>query len=844
MTVKKLDKKVSKRDAVNELWNRGKLVYKLKGTQIDVYNAFKEANDDINVICCSRRFGKSFILCLLAVEECISRKDAVIKYACPTQKQVKEIVRKIMRPILDDCPPHLKPEWKEAEKLYLFPNGSEIQMAGTDNGNIENIRGGHAHLCIVDEAGFATELDYAVDNVLAPTTDTTNGKVILASTPNYKDPNHVFNIEYVLPRQHAGTLRKFTIHDAPMISEDRKQKIIARYGEDNPRYRCEYLCIDENMPIKTKDGYKKIKNISIGEEVFTHKGRYKKVVNKFKNKRNNRNMYKVKTSNNQGLICTEGHKLYIAAAHTTNELPEKEATWKEVQHINTSSKILNRTYAKVPIDLEENTINLSKELAYLAGWHLAEGHTNKNLQVLSLNYNDDFETINTLTREVWGKEYKIYTKTNTCFQAQLNSKSAQVFYDQFGKGAKNKNIPTLYKKAQKEIKCAILKGLFAGDGFLNVDKKLAGLSSISIELIRDVSDILLSLGIEHTYSKFRNKGQSVILGREVNVNNCYQIRINTNNFDKFADLIYDLKLQTKSRNSRNFISDGYLYSRITNITKLDSYDKEYVWDIEVEDDHSYVGSHITCHNCEVAVDPEKLVIGEFNPEKEQEIVKDMEVPSYCDYYVSMDIGFRDLTGVLFAYFDFMKSTIVILDELIINGAMLTSEHLAEEIRKKEIELFANRKSGMATEPTLRISDNNNPILLNDLFRLHNLSFVATAKDNKEAQINEVKLRIKQNRIIISPKCKTLRYHLKAAKWDKKRKGFERLKDIKETGVRGGHADLLDALIYLVRNVMVSKDPFPDGYFDLSGSNVFATGKSNANSKALDFMRKILNINKK
>lgn len=489
MTVKKVDKKIGKKEAINELWNRGNLSYKLKGTQHQVYNAFKNANDDINVICCSRRFGKSFILCLLAVETCITKSDAVVKYACPTQKQVKEIVRKIMRPILEDCPPHLKPEWKEAEKLYLFPNGAEIQMAGTDNGNIENIRGGHAHICIVDEAGFATELDYAVDNVLAPTTDTTNGKVILASTPNYKDPNHIFNTEYVLPRQNAGTLVKFTIHDAPMISEDRKRKIIERYGEDNPRYRCEYLC-------------------------------------------------------------------------------------------------------------------------------------------------------------------------------------------------------------------------------------------------------------------------------------------------------------------------------------------------------------------EVAIDPEKLVIGEFTPEKSQEIVKEVPMPAYCDLYVSMDIGYRDLTGVLFAYFDYMNSTIVVLDELVINGPSLTSDLLASEIQKKEQELFRHPKSGIVKDPCLRISDNNNPILLNDLFRLHNLSFVATAKDNKEAQINEVKLRIKQNRIIIHPRCKTLIYHLRAAKWDKKRKDFERLKDIRETGVRGGHADLLDALIYLVRNVMVSKNPFPDGYFDLSGSDVFDTGKSSINQKALDFMRKIMNIKDK
>jgi hypothetical protein len=427
--------KLSAADVKRELWNRGELKYKLKGKQIDVYQTFKEASDDINVICCSRRFGKSFILFLLSVETCLSKPGAVVKYACPTQKQVKEIIRKIARPALSDCPAHLKPEWKEADKMYVFPNGSEIQIAATDNGNIENLRGGAADLCIVDEAGFATDLIYCVDNVLAPTTDTTDGKVILASTPNPKNPNHEFNVEYVLPRQNAGTLLKFTIYDSPMISDERREKIIKRYGLDNPRFRCEYLC-------------------------------------------------------------------------------------------------------------------------------------------------------------------------------------------------------------------------------------------------------------------------------------------------------------------------------------------------------------------EVAVDPEALVIGEFTPEKENEIVVEWKRPPLYDAYSSMDIGFRDLTSVLFAYYDYLNATLVIEDEYAIRGVDLTTDKLAESIKEFEAKTFQDDR-GLPIQPTLRIADNNNLILLNDLYRLHQLAFIATKKDNKEAQINELKMLIKQNKIVINPRCKTLLYHLRAARWNKKRNDFERLKDIKEddgTIIYGGHAD--------------------------------------------------------
>jgi hypothetical protein len=126
--------------------------------------------------------------------------------------------------------------------------------------------------------------------------------------------------------------------------------------------------------------------------------------------------------------------------------------------------------------------------------------------------------------------------------------------------------------------------------------------------------------------------------------------------------------------------------------------------------------------------------------------------------------------------------------------------------------------------------------------------MATAKDNKEAQINELKIRVKQNKIFIHPRCENLLYHLKSAKWklkrDGTRDGFERLKDVKEKNLRGGHADLLDALIYLVRNVSTLKNPYPIDYFELKGENVFNQGIRKADETMLNIFKSIMNIKKK
>jgi hypothetical protein len=142
-------------------------------------------------------------------------------------------------------------------------------------------------------------------------------------------------------------------------------------------------------------------------------------------------------------------------------------------------------------------------------------------------------------------------------------------------------------------------------------------------------------------------------------------------------------------------------------------------------------------------------------------------------------------------------------------------------------------------------DNNNLVLLNDLFRLHGINFIATAKDNKEAQINELRLLIKQNRLIISPKCKTLIFHLKNAKWDKQRKQFTRLKDSPDGTLKGGHADLLDALIYLVRNVRIDRNPYPDNWGELVGESIFrGIRQDNKTNELQETLYKLLNIKPK
>lgn len=200
--------------------------------------------------------------------------------------------------------------------------------------------------------------------------------------------------------------------------------------------------------------------------------------------------------------------------------------------------------------------------------------------------------------------------------------------------------------------------------------------------------------------------------------------------------------------------------------------------------------------CERLADTTKLVVPEANKEKMVEIVKEWQRPPFFKTYVSADYGVMDLNAILFGYYDFRASKLIIEDELLLKGEEYDTDKMAKVILAKEKELWNTEF------PPARYCDNNLQII-RDFANMNNLIFLASGKDGKQAAVNEVRMRVNNSEIIINPKCVNLINHLQNAVWDKKRQSFRRALD--------HHYDFLDALIYMVRNVDYNHNPYPAGY---------------------------------
>jgi hypothetical protein len=236
----------------HKLWEQGRLKFLLQDHQMDLWGAFHESKSKKFVLNCSRRYGKSYLLCILAIEHALKNQYHHVRFAAPTQKQLREIIQPIMDKILLYCPDQFRPIFKSQESLYFFPiTNSYIHIAGCDNGNDENLRGHESHFNIIDEAGFIDNLEYLIKDILQPQTLTTGGRTIISSTPP-NSPDHYFHSLCQEAKKENYYIKK-TIYDNSMLPID----VIEEYkkeagGESSSTWRREYLCefvVDESRVI-------------------------------------------------------------------------------------------------------------------------------------------------------------------------------------------------------------------------------------------------------------------------------------------------------------------------------------------------------------------------------------------------------------------------------------------------------------------------------------------------------------------------------------------------------------------------------------------------------------------
>lgn len=400
-------------------------------------------------------------------------------------------------------------------------------------------------------------------------------------------------------------------------------------------------CFVKGTKVETTTGRKNIEDIIKGDKIISLDGKAHSVIDTLKKRAND--LYKIKVSTvNTELIGTSKHHIPIfkrercVDSSYRNSKPcipnmKKHCSictkkCKNINIINTNLKDIKLgDYCVVPI-LPLNNINpvidnieIDSDLAYVLGWFIAEGYTEKTGRVsFTMHKNEEIyaKKISDIIYDKFGKKCTIRYRDNVLILRVQCMQLTKLCRSNFGKNAKEKHIPYIFKTLPKRVLFEIFTGLQLGDGFSNPKK--SGFHSASSSLVQDLYDIGLSLGFRgNLVLDYFSKGKGMVpqgTPRKDSISS--YIQWDAPSSVKIYNLLYNENLPIlKEKRNESFVYDNKLFVPVTKLEKLNVNEVD-VYDLYVKDLHFYKAGQIVVSNTELwrrFIPRQRKHLNMFNP---------------------------------------------------------------------------------------------------------------------------------------------------------------------------------------------------------------------------------------
>lgn len=371
---------------------------------------------------------------------------------------------------------------------------------------------------------------------------------------------------------------------------------------DHDLFTYSFPCFTGDSLVLTDDGYKRIDEINIEDMVLTHTNQYKKVTNVFnqgvKDIVNVKGMaiHNIKTTENHKFLTRERYRLWNNDKRYYDRLFH-EPKWVEAKDLTRSHYLglaINQK-SELPVwggytnswdtgyGVRTHHSNLIKPLLgnndfwWLMGRYIADGwHRSQGGIVIAVPDSklEDFENrVNKLF------DYSI-SRERTVNKIHIPIKELELFTEQFGYYAHGKKISSDVLNLPADLLRYFIEGYFSGDGSYSEGTKLYKCTSTSEELIYGIGQCVAKV-YHRPYAIYKTNRPDthVIEGRTVNQRDTYS-------------LIFKM---VAGKQDQAFYEDGHIWFPFD---KLENNGKETVYDIEVEDDHSFTVFNTIVHNCQ------------------------------------------------------------------------------------------------------------------------------------------------------------------------------------------------------------------------------------------------------
>lgn len=368
-------------------------------------------------------------------------------------------------------------------------------------------------------------------------------------------------------------------------------------------------CLTPGEKVYTQRGLVNVENVTLDDKLINKDGQFVDIRNVQIYEKFNESIYTVKPYGSfRTTTFTSEHPILI---HNNGFVKAKDINvgdWLEIP---------NRYYgydcdAKFKNGLEQilnKFPNYTSELFYFLGLFVGDGFVNINQKFhdiyLSIGKEeDDFAHFyDTLIQKVFDRKCMHVHKDKENTRRFTHKELALLLQDEIGTTAYNKRIPEWIKQATYSLRYAFLQGYLDSDGsvFYDNGKVRVNFTSVNLELLEDIQDILFSLKIKNSIVIHQKQCKNRFGGIS---KQSYRINIARDDNRKLLNnVVFEsrkikvLKLsdcKSKSKMNIKFVNNKILL-------KIEKIDKSvytgFVYNFEC-DTHTFLCRNISTHNCD------------------------------------------------------------------------------------------------------------------------------------------------------------------------------------------------------------------------------------------------------
>lgn len=368
-------------------------------------------------------------------------------------------------------------------------------------------------------------------------------------------------------------------------------------------------CLTPGEKVCTQRGLVNVEDVTLDDKLINKDGQFVDIRNVQIYEKFNESIYTVKPYGSfRTTTFTSEHPILI---HNNGFVKAKDINvgdWLEIP---------NRYYgydcdAKFKNGLEQilnKFPNYTSELFYFLGLFVGDGFVNINQKshdiYLSIGKEEDdlANFYDTLIQKVFDRKCIHVHKDKENTRRFTHKELALLLQDEIGTTAYNKRIPEWIKQATYSLRYAFLQGYLDSDGsvFYDNGKVRVNFTSVNLELLEDIQDILFSLKIKNSIVIHQKQCKNRFGGIS---KQSYRINIARDDNRKLLNnVVFEsrkikvLKLsdcKSKSKMNIKFVNNKILL-------KIEKIDKSiytgFVYNFEC-DTHTFLCRNISTHNCD------------------------------------------------------------------------------------------------------------------------------------------------------------------------------------------------------------------------------------------------------